>query len=37
MVDDMLLAIARDLTPLRPERSEPRVKKTRPKSYSLMP
>jgi hypothetical protein len=36
MIDDMLLTIARDLTPLRPGRSEPRVKKRRPKNYRLM-
>ena len=36
MIDDMLLVIARDLTPLRPGRSEPRVKKRRPKNYRLM-
>ena len=36
MIDDMLLTIARDLTPLRPGRSEPRVKKRRAKNYRLM-
>jgi len=36
MVDEMLLAIARDLNPIRPGRSEPRVKKRRPKNYQLM-
>ena len=36
MVDDMLLAIARDPNPLRPGRSEPRVRKRRPKNYRLM-
>lgn len=36
MVDEMLLAIARDPTPLRPGRSEPRVRKRRPKNYRLM-
>lgn len=36
LVDEMLLAIARDLVPLRPGRSEPRVKKRRPKNYRLM-
>ena len=36
MVDEMLLAIARDLNPHRPGRSEPRVKKRRPKNYRLM-
>ena len=32
MVDEMLLAIARDLTPHRPGRSEPRVRKRRPRN-----
>ena len=32
MIDEMLLTIARDLTPLRPGRTEPRVKKRRPKT-----
>ncbi len=36
LVDEMLLAIARDLVPRRPGRSEPRVKKRRPKNYRLM-
>jgi hypothetical protein len=36
MIDDMLPVIARDLTPLRPGRSEHRVKKRRPKNYRLM-
>lgn len=36
MVDEMLLAIARDLNPNRPGRSEPRVKKRRPKNYRLL-
>lgn len=36
MVDEMLSAIARDLNPHRPGRSEPRVKKRRPKNYRLM-
>jgi len=36
MIDEMLLAIARDLNPLRPGRTEPRVKKRRPKNYRLM-
>ena len=36
MVDEMLFAIARDLNPHRPGRSEPRVKKRRPKNYRLM-
>ncbi len=36
MVDEMLLAIARDLLPHRPNRSEPRVRKRRPKNYRLL-
>ena len=36
MIDEMLLAIARDLLPIRPNRSEPRVKKRRPKNYRLL-
>lgn len=36
MIDEMLLAIARDLNPHRPARSEPRVRKRRPKNYRLM-
>lgn len=36
LVDEMLLAIARDLVPLRPDRVEPRVRKRRPKNYRLM-
>jgi len=36
LVDEMLLAIARDLVPLRPDRIEPRVRKRRPKNYRLM-
>jgi len=36
MIDEMLLTIARDLTPLRPGRTEPRVKKRRPKNLRLM-
>lgn len=36
MVDEMLLAIARDPNPHRPGRSEPRVRKRRPKNYRLM-
>ena len=36
MIDEMLLTIARDLTPLRPGRTEPRVKKRRPKNHRLM-
>lgn len=36
LVDKMLAAIAKDLNPQRPGRSEPRVKKRRPKNYRLM-
>jgi len=36
LVDEMLLAIARDLVPLRPDRTEPRAKKHRPKNYRLL-
>jgi hypothetical protein len=36
LIDEMLLAIARDLVPLRPDRTEPRVKKRRPKNYRLL-
>jgi hypothetical protein len=36
LVDEMLLAIARDLVPLRPDRLEPRVRKRRPKNYRLL-
>jgi len=36
MVDEMLLAIAKDLNPHRPGRNEPRVKKRRPKNYRLL-
>lgn len=36
IVDEMLFAIARDLVPLRPDRTEPRVRKRRPKNYRLM-
>ncbi len=36
MVDEMLLAMARDLNPHRPGRAEPRVRKRRPKNYRLM-
>ncbi len=36
MIDKMLQSIAKNLTPLRPGRSEPRVKKHRPKNYWLM-
>jgi len=34
LVEEMLLAIARDLVPLRPCRTEPRVRKRRPKNYA---
>lgn len=36
IVEEMLLAIARDLVPLRPQRTEPRVRKRRPKNYRLL-
>ena len=36
MVEEMLLAIARDTNPFRPGRAEPRVRKRRPKNYRLM-
>ncbi len=36
MIKELLLAIARDLVPHRPGRSEPRVRKRRPKNYRLM-
>ena len=36
LVEEMLLAIARDPNPLRPGRSEPRVRKRRPKNYRLL-
>ena len=36
LIDRMLLFIARDLVPKRPGRSEPRVKKRRPKNYKLL-
>jgi len=36
LVRDMLLTISRDLLPIRPGRTEPRVKKRRPKNYRLM-
>jgi len=36
IVEEMLRAIARDLNPLRTGRSEPRVRKRRPKNYRLM-
>ena len=36
MMDEMMLTIARDLTPLRPRKTEPRVKKRRPNNHRLM-
>jgi hypothetical protein len=36
LIDQMLSAIARDLVPERPERSEPRAKKRRPRNYQLL-
>lgn len=36
LVDQMLLSIAQDPVPDRPDRSEPRVKKRRPKNYRLL-
>jgi len=36
MRDDLFAAIADDLTPCRPGRSEPRAKKRRPKNYHLL-
>jgi hypothetical protein len=36
LVEEMLLAIARHPNPLRPARSEPRVRKRRPKNYRLL-
>jgi hypothetical protein len=36
LFDALLLTIAADLVPLRPNRSEPRVKKRRPKNYHLL-
>ena len=35
LIDQMLAAIAHDPLPLRPERSEPRARKRRPKNYQL--
>ena len=34
--EDLLLNLARDLVPLRPNRREPRAVKRRPKSYPLL-
>jgi hypothetical protein len=36
LLRELLLAIASDQVPLRPERSEPRAKKRRPKNYQLL-
>jgi hypothetical protein len=36
MIDEMLLVIADDLVPFRPGRTEPRVRKRRPKNYRLL-
>jgi len=36
LLDAMLLNIAKDLVPYRPNRSEPRAKKRRPKNYHLL-
>ena len=36
LIEQMLGAIARDLVPERPGRSEPRAKKRRPKNYQLL-
>lgn len=36
LINEMLRTIARDLVPLRPNRSEPRVRKRRPKNYRLL-
>lgn len=36
LIDEMLLSIARDLLPLRPDRYEPRARKRRPKNYRLL-
>jgi hypothetical protein len=34
--EDLLLNLARDLVPLRPDRREPRAVKRRPKAYPLL-
>ncbi len=34
--EDLRLALARDLVPLRPNRTEPRARKRRPKPYPLL-
>ena len=36
LFDALLRTMASDLVPLRPERSEPRVRKRRPKDYQLL-
>lgn len=36
LINRMLMAIAADLLPIRPGRSEPRAKKRRPKNYQLL-
>jgi len=36
LIDEMLLAIARDPNPHRPNRSEPRTRKRRPKNFKLL-
>jgi hypothetical protein len=36
LLDELLLGIAKDLLPERPDRVEPRAKKRRPKSYQLL-
>lgn len=36
LIHYMLMAIAKDLLPIRPGRSEPRAKKRRPKNYQLL-
>ena len=36
LFDALLRTIASDLVPLRPERSEPRARKRRPKNYQLL-
>jgi hypothetical protein len=36
LIAQMFACIARDLVPERPERSEPRAKKRRPKNYQLL-
>jgi len=36
LIDEMLRLIAEDIVPFRPNRSEPRAKKRRPKNYQLL-